>query len=46
MFVPKFPADNKPVPVQVMARHAPGDKLLSEPIMVNLLTLICITRSQ
>ena len=29
-----------------MAWHRPGDKLLSEPMMVNLLMNICITRPQ
>ena len=29
-----------------MAWHRPGDKPLSEPMMVNLLTHICVTRAQ
>ena len=30
--------------VQIMAWHRPGAKLLSEPMMVKLLTHICVTR--
>ena len=32
--------------VQIMAWHRPGDKPLSEPMMVSLLTHICVTRPQ
>ena len=32
--------------VQIMASRRPGDKPLSEPMMVNLLTHICVTRPQ
>ena len=32
--------------VQIMAWCRPGDKPLSEPVMVSLLTHICVTRSQ
>ena len=32
--------------VQIMAWRRPGDKLLSEPMMVNLLTHICVTQPQ
>ena len=35
-----------PVLVQIMACRRPGDKPLSEPVMVSLLTYICVTRSQ
>ena len=35
-FVPKGPSDNIPTLVQIMAYHRPGDKTLSEPMMVNL----------
>ena len=45
-YVRKGPIDNNPALVQIMARCRPGDKPLSEPMMVNLLTHICVTRSQ
>ena len=45
-FVPKVPIDNIPALVQIMTWHRPGDKLLSEPMMVRLLMHICITRPQ
>ena len=45
-FVPKGPINNIPTLVQVMAWHRSGDKPLSEPMMVSLLTHICITRPQ
>ena len=45
-FVPKVPIDNIPALVQIMAWRRPGDKPLSEPIMVSLLTHICVTRPQ
>ena len=32
-FVPKGPINNIPALVQIMARHRPGDKPLSEPMM-------------
>ena len=35
-----------PALVQIMAWRRPGDKLLSEPMMVSLLTHICITQPQ
>ena len=38
--------NNKPALVQIMAWRRPGDKPLSEPMMVNLLTHICVTRPQ
>ena len=40
-FVPKGPINNIPALVQIMAWHRPGDKPLSEPMMVKLLTHIC-----
>ena len=46
MFVPKGPIKNIPALVQTMAWRRPGDKPLSKPVMVNLLTHICITRHQ
>ena len=45
-FVPKGPINNIPVLVQIMAWRRPGDKPLSEPMMVSLLTHICVTRPQ
>ena len=45
-FVPKGIINNIPALVQVMAWCRPGDKPLSEPMMVNLLTHICVTRPQ
>ena len=43
-FIPKGPINNIPALVQIMAWCWPGDKPLSEPMMVNLLTHICVTR--
>ena len=45
-FVPKGPVNNIPALVQIMAWRRPGDKLLSEPMMVSLPTHICVTRPQ
>ena len=45
-FVPKVLINNIPALVQIMAWRRPGDKPLSEPMMVNLLTHICVTRPQ
>ena len=45
-FVPKGPNNNIPALVQIMAWRRPGDKPLSEPVMVSLLTHICVTRPQ
>ena len=45
-FVPKGPINNIPALVQIMAWHRPGDKPLSEPMMVSLPTHICVTRPQ
>ena len=45
-FVPKGLINNIPALVQIMAWRRPGDKPLSEPMMVSLLTHICVTRSQ
>ena len=41
-FIPKDPINNLPALVYVMAWRRPGDKPLSEPIMVNLLTHILV----
>ena len=46
LFVPKGPIDNIPALVQIMAWRRPGDKPLSEPMMVRLQTHICVTRPQ
>ena len=45
-FVPKGPINNIPALVQKMAWRRPGNKPLSEPMMVNLLMHICVTRPQ
>ena len=45
-FVPKFPINNIPALVQIMAWRRPGDKPLHEAVMVSLLTDICITHCQ
>ena len=45
-FVPKIPMNNIPSLVQIMAWRRSGDKPLSEPMMVSLLTHICVTRLQ
>ena len=45
-FVPRGPINNIPTLVQVMAWRRPGDKPLSEPMMVRLPTHICITPPQ
>ena len=45
-FVPKGAINSIPALVQIMAWCRPGDKPLSEPMTVNLPTLICVTRPQ
>ena len=45
-FIPKGPIKNIPALVYVMPWCRPGDKPLSEPMMINLLTHICVTRPQ
>ena len=45
-FVPKGPINNISSLVQIMAWRRPGDKPLSEPMMVWSLTHICVTRPQ
>ena len=45
-FVPKGPINNIPALVQIMAWRRPGDKPLSEPVMVILSTHICVSRPQ
>ena len=45
-FVPNDPIINIPALVQIMAWRRLGDKPLSEPMMVSLLTHICVTRLQ
>ena len=42
-FVPKSPINKIPALIQVMAWCLPGDKPLSEPMMVSLPTNICVT---
>ena len=45
-FVLMVSINNIPVLLQIMAWRRPGDKPLSEPMMVNLLTYICVIRLQ
>ena len=45
-FVPKCVINNIPALVQIMTWRRPGDKPLSEPLMVRLPTNICVTRPQ
>ena len=45
-FVPKGPINNISPMVQIMAWRRPGDKPLSEPMVVSLPTHICVTRPQ
>ena len=45
-FVLKGLINNNPALVQIMAWRRSGDKPLSEPMMVSLLTHICVTRPQ
>ena len=45
-FVPKSQINNIPALVEIMACRQPGDKPLSEPMMVILLMHICVTRPQ
>ena len=42
----KCSVNNFPSLVQITAWRRPGDKPLSEPVMVNFLTHICVTRPQ
>ena len=44
-FVPKGSINNNPALFQIMAWHHPGDKPLSEPIMVSSLTHMCHSAS-
>ena len=43
---PKGPIYNIPALVQIMVWHRPGNKPLSEPMMISLMTHICVTRPQ
>ena len=45
-FVPKGQIKSIPALVRIMAWRRPGDKPLSEPMMVNLPTHLCVTRPQ
>ena len=45
-FVPKGPINKIPSLVQIMAWRRPGDKPLSEPMMVDLPTHICVSQPQ
>ena len=46
MFVPMSPSNNIPALFQIMAWRLPGDKPLSETMLVSLLTHICVSRPQ
>ena len=45
-FVPKDPINSIPALVQIMAWRRPGDKPLSESMMVSLPTHLCVTQPQ
>ena len=45
-FVPRGPINKLPALVRIMAWRRSGDKPLSEPMVVSLLTHICVTRPQ
>ena len=45
-FVPKCPINNIQALVRIMAWRRPGDKPLSESMLVSLLTHICVTQPQ
>ena len=45
-FVSKVPINNIPALVQIMAWRRPGDKPLSDAMMVSLLTHICVAWPQ
>ena len=45
-FVPRGSVNNIPALVQIMAWRRPGDKPLSEPMMIRLPSHICVTRPQ
>ena len=45
-FVRNGPINNIPALVQIMAWRRSGDKLLSEPMIINLLKHICVTQPQ
>ena len=45
-FVPKGPINNIPTLRQIMAWRRSGNKPLSEPVMLRLMTHICVARSQ
>ena len=45
-FVPKDQINNIPAVVQITAWRRPSDQPLSEPMMLSLLTHICVTRPQ
>ena len=45
-FVPNVPLNNKSILVQIMAWRQTSNKSLYEPVMVSLLTHICVTLSQ
>ena len=45
-FLPRRSFNNIPVMIQIMTWRPPDDKSISEPIMVSLLTHICVITTQ
>ena len=45
-FIPKGPINNIPALVRIMVWRRPGNKPLSEPMMVRLPTHVCVTQPQ
>ena len=45
-FISKGPINIIPALIQIMVWRCPGNKPLSEPMMVSLLTHVCVTRPQ
>ena len=45
-FIPKGSVNNISALIQIMAWRRPGDKPLSEPMMVNFLAHICVVQPQ
>ena len=45
-FITKGPINNIPALVEIMAWRRPGDKPLSQPMIVSLPTHMCLTRPQ
>ena len=45
-FVPNGPINNIPALIEIITRRRPGNKPLSEPVMIRSLMLICFTQPQ